>query len=84
MREQVVHPESFLQDYIRADQQSDFLEGPGSEALCTVIEAWGARYSDLPVIFSIGGNRQVPKGAHEKLSDDAPPDRAQSSPMSAE
>lgn len=38
---------------------------PAQEALCAVMEAWGARYSDSPVVLGLSPSRagMAPKGA---------------------
>ncbi|WWC99868.1 hypothetical protein V866_006777 [Kwoniella sp. B9012] len=47
-----ISPEVFYLEWIRAGQRSDRMS-PAQEALCAVIEAWGARYSDSPVILGL-------------------------------
>ncbi|WVQ97620.1 hypothetical protein IAU59_004734 [Kwoniella sp. CBS 9459] len=47
-----ISPETFYLDWARAGQRSDRME-PAQEVLCAVIEAWGARYSDCPVILGL-------------------------------
>ncbi|WVR06037.1 hypothetical protein IAU60_003065 [Kwoniella sp. DSM 27419] len=47
-----ISPESFYLEWARAGQRSDRMT-PAQEALCAVIEAWGARYSDSPVILGL-------------------------------
>ena len=42
-------PEGFFKEWQRAGQISDRM-APAQEALCAVMEAWGARYSDSPVV----------------------------------
>ncbi|ORX37389.1 hypothetical protein BD324DRAFT_625966 [Kockovaella imperatae] len=49
-----VSPESFYVEWLRAGQQSDRMS-PALEALCAVVEAWGARYSDHPIILGLTG-----------------------------
>ncbi|WRT64319.1 uncharacterized protein IL334_001251 [Kwoniella shivajii] len=47
-----ISPESFYLEWARAGQRSDRMT-PSQEALCAVIEAWGARYSDSPVVLGL-------------------------------
>ncbi|WVF70282.1 hypothetical protein IAT40_005071 [Kwoniella sp. CBS 6097] len=47
-----ISPETFYLDWARAGQRSDRMR-PAQEVLCAVIEAWGARYSDCPVILGL-------------------------------
>jgi hypothetical protein len=44
-----VSPESFYIDWQRAGERSDMM-APAQEALCAVMEAWAARFSDNPVV----------------------------------
>nr|XP_018267342.1 uncharacterized protein I303_01328 [Kwoniella dejecticola CBS 10117]OBR89500.1 hypothetical protein I303_01328 [Kwoniella dejecticola CBS 10117] len=44
-----ISPEAFYLEWAKAGQRSDRMT-PAQEALCAVIEAWGARYSDSPVV----------------------------------
>jgi hypothetical protein len=46
---QTVSPESFYIEWERAGQRSDRMT-PQQEVLCATIEAWGARFSDSPVV----------------------------------
>nr|XP_019015114.1 uncharacterized protein I206_01202 [Kwoniella pini CBS 10737]OCF53895.1 hypothetical protein I206_01202 [Kwoniella pini CBS 10737] len=52
-----ISPEAFYLEWAKAGQRSDRMT-PAQEALCAVIEAWGARYSDSPVVRlpRIGGS----------------------------
>ncbi|AFR98362.2 hypothetical protein CNAG_06136 [Cryptococcus neoformans var. grubii H99] len=45
-------PESFYLEWMRAGQRSDRMT-PAQEVLCSAIEAWGARYSDSPVVLGL-------------------------------
>ncbi|WVQ77102.1 hypothetical protein IAR50_006785 [Cryptococcus sp. DSM 104548] len=45
-----IWPESFHLEWARAGQRSDRMT-PAQEVLCATIEAWGAHYSDSPVIL---------------------------------
>nr|XP_019049417.1 hypothetical protein I302_03206 [Kwoniella bestiolae CBS 10118]OCF28347.1 hypothetical protein I302_03206 [Kwoniella bestiolae CBS 10118] len=47
-----ISPEVFYLEWMKAGQRSDRMT-PAQEALCSVIEAWGARYSDSPVILGM-------------------------------
>ncbi|OCF37656.1 hypothetical protein I316_00783 [Kwoniella heveanensis BCC8398] len=47
-----ISPETFYLDWARAGQRSDRMR-PAQEVLCAIIEAWGARYSDCPVILGL-------------------------------
>ena len=55
-------PEGFYADWMRVGQRSDLLS-PTQEALCAVLEAWGARFSDNPIVLGLTGRRalQAPK-----------------------
>ncbi|RXK39229.1 hypothetical protein M231_03449 [Tremella mesenterica] len=48
----ILSPESFYLQWEKAGQRSDNMS-PAQEALCAVIEAWAARYSDSPVILGM-------------------------------
>lgn len=54
--DQALSPESFYIDWHRADQISERMS-PAQEALCAVMEAWGARYSDSAVVSRARGRR---------------------------
>lgn len=54
--DQALSPESFYIDWHRADQISERMS-PAQEALCAVMEAWGARYSDSAVVSQARGRR---------------------------
>ncbi|KIR78908.1 hypothetical protein I306_04118 [Cryptococcus gattii EJB2] len=45
-------PESFYLEWMRAGQRSDRMT-PAQEVLCSAIEAWGARYSDSPIVLGL-------------------------------
>ncbi|WWC86440.1 uncharacterized protein L201_001317 [Kwoniella dendrophila CBS 6074] len=45
-------PEAFYLAWLKAGQRSDRMT-PAQEALCAVVEAWGARYSDSPVVLGL-------------------------------
>ncbi|WWD17713.1 hypothetical protein CI109_102154 [Kwoniella shandongensis] len=51
-----ISPESFYLEWARAGQRSDRMT-PAQEALCAVIEAWGSRYSDSPVVLGLEPER---------------------------
>lgn len=42
---------------------------PAQETLCAVMEAWGARYSDSPIVLGLSPSRaaMAPKGVFELL-----------------
>lgn len=46
-----ISPEAFYMDWQKAGQRSDRMK-PAQEALCAVVEAWAARFSDHPVVSS--------------------------------
>ncbi|ODN77866.1 hypothetical protein L202_04980 [Cryptococcus amylolentus CBS 6039] len=47
-----ISPESFYLEWMRAGQRSDRMT-PAQEVLCSGMEAWGARYSDNPMILGL-------------------------------
>ncbi|WVQ82735.1 hypothetical protein IAT38_004867 [Cryptococcus sp. DSM 104549] len=47
-----ISPESFYIEWIRAGQRSDRMT-PAQEVLCAVMEAWGSRYSDSPIVLGL-------------------------------
>ncbi|KAK8866084.1 hypothetical protein IAR55_001235 [Kwoniella newhampshirensis] len=51
-----INPESFYLEWARAGQRSDRMT-PAQEVLCATIEAWGARYSDSPVVLGLDPNK---------------------------
>ena len=53
---QAVSPEAFYVEWLRAGQDSERMS-PSQEALCAVIEAWGARFSDSPVVLGLSGSK---------------------------
>jgi len=61
---QALSPEGFYLEWERAGKVSERMT-PAQEALCAVMEAWGARYSDSPVVLGLSPSRasMAPKGA---------------------
>ncbi|ORY29363.1 hypothetical protein BCR39DRAFT_175406 [Naematelia encephala] len=51
-----ISPESFYLEWRRAGERSDYMS-PAQETLCAVIEAFGARYSDSPVVLGLRPER---------------------------
>ncbi|WVQ77101.1 hypothetical protein IAR50_006784 [Cryptococcus sp. DSM 104548] len=47
-----ISPESFYLEWMRAGQRSDRMT-PAQEVLCAGMEAWGARYSDNPIVLGL-------------------------------
>ncbi|ODN92017.1 hypothetical protein L198_05689 [Cryptococcus wingfieldii CBS 7118] len=58
-----ISPESFYLEWMRAGQRSDRMT-PAQEVLCSGMEAWGARYSDNPMILGLQPHmaRLAPRG----------------------
>lgn len=63
--QQALSPEGFYLEWERAGQRSDRLS-PAQETLCAVMEAWGARYSDSPVVLGLAPAKygMAPKGVY--------------------
>ncbi|WVQ82734.1 hypothetical protein IAT38_004866 [Cryptococcus sp. DSM 104549] len=53
-----ISPESFYLEWTRAGQQADRMT-PAQQVLCAVMDAWGARYSDAPVVLGVAHDKQA-------------------------
>ncbi|ODO05842.1 hypothetical protein I350_04903 [Cryptococcus amylolentus CBS 6273] len=55
-----ISPEVFYLEWTRAGQRADAMS-PDQEVLCAAIEAWGAQYSDSPIVLGLSSATSAPK-----------------------